>query len=153
MEKLVIQGGAALKGEVRISGAKNAALPVLFASLLHEGESRIANLPRLQDIRTTLALLMELGVGIQKQDDGSRSLDASRLLSNEAPYDLVRKMRASVLCLGPLLARFGEARVSLPGGCAIGARPIDLHLRGLEALGASIELEAGYVQAKAPKGG
>jgi len=153
MEKLVIQGGVALRGEVKISGAKNAALPVLFASLLHEGPSRIANLPRLQDIRTTLALLMELGVGVQKLDDGSRLLDASKLLSNEAPYDLVRKMRASVLCLGPILARSGSARVSLPGGCAIGARPIDLHLRGLEALGAKIQLESGYVEATAPAGG
>lgn len=153
MEKLVIEGGVALRGEVTISGAKNAALPVLFASLLHEGPSRIANLPRLQDIRTTLALLMELGVGVQKLDDGSRVLDAGNLLSNEAPYDLVRKMRASVLCLGPLLARSGTARVSLPGGCAIGARPIDLHLRGLEALGAKIVLEGGYVEATAPMGG
>jgi len=153
MDKLVINGGVALRGEVQISGAKNAALPVLFASLLHEGRSRIDNLPRLQDIRTTLNLLMELGVGIQKMDDGSRTLDAGKLLSAEAPYDLVRKMRASVLCLGPLLARNGTARVSLPGGCAIGARPIDLHLHGLEALGATIELERGYVEATAPKGG
>ncbi len=152
MEKLVIEGGVALQGEVRISGAKNAALPVLFASLLHEGPSRIANLPHLQDIRTTLNLLMELGVGVRKLDDGSRMLDAGQLLSAEAPYDLVRKMRASVLCLGPLLARNGSARVSLPGGCAIGARPIDLHLRGLEALGAKIELEGGYVAAEAEGG-
>jgi len=153
MEKLVIEGGVALRGEVQISGAKNAALPVLFASLLHEGPSRIANLPRLQDIRTTLNLLMELGVGVQKMDDDSRVLDAGHLLSEEAPYDLVRKMRASVLCLGPLLARTGKARVSLPGGCAIGARPIDLHLRGLEALGAKIQLERGYVEANALPGG
>ncbi|HCP47026.1 MAG TPA: UDP-N-acetylglucosamine 1-carboxyvinyltransferase [Deltaproteobacteria bacterium] len=153
MDKLVIEGGTPLRGEVRISGAKNAALPLLFATLLHEGPSHIANLPRLQDVRTTLNLLIELGVGVRRSDDGTAVLDAANLLSHEAPYDLVRRMRASVLCLGPLLARNGHARVSLPGGCAIGARPIDLHLQGLEALGATIELAGGYVEATAPRGG
>jgi UDP-N-acetylglucosamine 1-carboxyvinyltransferase len=151
MDKLVIEGGVPLRGEVRISGAKNAALPILFATLLHGGPSRVGNLPRLADIRTTQNLLMELGVSCSFEADGTAILDAARLHSTEAPYDLVRRMRASVLCLGPLLARTGRARVSLPGGCAIGARPIDQHLRGLEALGAEIELTGGYVEARAPK--
>ena len=152
MDKLVIKGGTPLRGEVSISGAKNAALPVLFATLLHEGTSCIANVPKLMDIRTTYTLLLELGVGIKKDEQGDVLIDTTRLLSTEAPYDLVRRMRASVLCLGPLLARHGEARVSLPGGCAIGSRPIDQHLRGLEALGAEIELTSGYIHAKAPQG-
>jgi len=153
MDKLVIEGGAPLKGEVRISGAKNAALPILMAALLHDGTSRIANLPKLVDIRTTFTLLIELGVGIRMDETGASILDASSLISSVAPYDLVRKMRASVLCLGPLLARNGHARVSLPGGCAIGSRPIDQHLQGFERLGAEINLNAGYIEAKAPTGG
>jgi UDP-N-acetylglucosamine 1-carboxyvinyltransferase len=153
VDKLVIEGGAPLRGEVRISGAKNAALPILFAALLHEGTSRVANLPRLADIRTTLTLLMELGVAARVDDEDRVEIDAARLRSVEAPYDLVRRMRASVLCLGPLLARTGHARVSLPGGCAIGTRPIDQHLRGLESLGAEIKLAGGYVEATAPAGG
>ena len=152
MDKLVIEGGQPLRGEVSISGAKNAALPILFATLLHEGTSTVRNVPALMDIRTTYTLLIELGIGVRKGEHGEALIDTSRLLSVEAPYDLVRRMRASVLCLGPLLARFGEARVSLPGGCAIGSRPIDQHLRGLEALGAKIQLEGGYIQAVAPKG-
>jgi len=153
MDKLVIQGGQPLRGEVVISGAKNAALPILFATLLHEGVSTVRNVPSLVDIRTTYTLLIELGIGVRKGDQGQAFIDTSALRSVEAPYDLVRRMRASVLCLGPLLARFGEARVSLPGGCAIGSRPIDQHLRGLEALGASIKIDGGYIQAVAPKGG
>ena len=153
MDMLQIEGGTALRGEVQISGAKNAALPILFATLLHEGPSRVANLPKLVDIRTTSTLLIELGVGVRKDDDGASIFDASRLLSTVAPYDLVRRMRASVLCLGPLLARTGEARVSLPGGCAIGSRPIDQHLMGMEKLGAKIDLAKGYIGATAPKGG
>jgi UDP-N-acetylglucosamine 1-carboxyvinyltransferase len=153
MDKLVIEGGTPLRGEVRISGAKNAALPILFAALLHEGTSRIGNLPKLVDIRTTFTLLIELGIGVRMDDDGASLLDAGRLISSVAPYDLVRRMRASVLCLGPLLARNGHARVSLPGGCAIGSRPIDQHLRGLESLGAKITLKAGYIQAESPPQG
>jgi len=152
MDKLVIEGGTPLRGEVRISGAKNAALPILFASLLHAGPNLIANLPKLVDIRTTFALLIELGIGIRKDADGASVLDASTLLSDTAPYDLVRKMRASTLCLGPILARTGHTRVSLPGGCAIGSRPIDQHLQGFEKLGAEIELKGGYIEATAPKG-
>ena len=152
MDKLLIEGGTPLHGTVRISGAKNAALPILFATLLHDGQSRIANLPRLADIRTTTVLLIELGVSVSTKEDRSALLDASGVHSVDAPYDLVRRMRASVLCLGPLLARFGRARVSLPGGCAIGTRPIDQHLRALEAMGAEIDLNAGYIEARAPKG-
>ncbi|MEE2827951.1 MAG: UDP-N-acetylglucosamine 1-carboxyvinyltransferase [Myxococcota bacterium] len=152
MDKLVIKGGKPLRGEVAISGAKNAALPILFATLLHEGTSSVGNVPKLMDIRTTYTLLLELGVGIKKDEQGEALIDTTRLLSTEAPYDLVRRMRASVLCLGPLLARYGEARVSLPGGCAIGSRPIDQHLHGLEALGAEIELTSGYIHAKTPQG-
>ena len=152
MDKLVIEGGQPLRGEVIISGAKNAALPILFATLLHEGISTVRNVPALVDIRTTYTLLIELGIGVRKGDSGEALIDAGKLLSVEAPYDLVRRMRASVLCLGPLVARFGEARVSLPGGCAIGSRPIDQHLRGLEALGAEIQLEGGYIQAATPSG-
>jgi len=173
MDKLVIEGGVALRGDVRISGAKNAALPILFATLLHDGVSRVANLPNLMDIRTTLALIGELGVNTELDtismgrmtavppgdmppppDTAGRAveIDGSRLSSVEAPYDLVRTMRASVLCLGPLLARTGRARVSLPGGCAIGSRPIDQHLRGFERLGAKVELDGGFVEAVAPEG-
>ncbi|MCP4869357.1 MAG: UDP-N-acetylglucosamine 1-carboxyvinyltransferase [Proteobacteria bacterium] len=152
MDKLVIEGGTPLRGEVRISGAKNAALPILFASLLHAGPNKIANLPKLVDIRTTFALLIELGVGIRKDAEGASIVDGSTLLSDTAPYDLVRKMRASTLCLGPILGRTGHARVSLPGGCAIGSRPIDQHLQGFEQLGAKIELTGGYIEATAPGG-
>jgi UDP-N-acetylglucosamine 1-carboxyvinyltransferase len=153
MDKLVIEGGAPLRGEVRISGAKNAALPILFASLLHSGKSTIRNLPRLADIRTTTMLLIELGAGVSTTEDRSVIVDGSSVHSMEATYDLVRKMRASVLVLGPLLARFGRARVSLPGGCAIGTRPVDQHLRAMEAMGATVSIQAGYIEAKAPEGG
>ncbi len=152
MDKLIIEGGVPLRGSVRISGAKNAALPILFGALLHAGKSNISNLPALQDVATTLHLLRNLGIEFDKAGDVV-ALDASMLNSAKAPYELVRKMRASVLCLGPLLARNGFARVSLPGGCAIGARPIEQHLQGLEAMGAHITLDKGYVRAEAPEGG
>ncbi len=150
MDKIVIKGGVPLKGEVQVSGAKNSALPLLFATLLAEGQSEICNIPELRDINTAVKLLCELGAEATREADCVR-VDASQLESIEASYDLVKTMRASVLVLGPLLARFGHARVSLPGGCAIGARPIDQHLKGFEALGAKIELDHGYVEAKADK--
>ena len=147
LDRFVVEGGAPLRGEIQVSGAKNAALPVLFATLLHPGKSIVENVPELQDIRTTCALLETLGVDVQT--DGTEVLiDASDIPEYEAPYDLVRKMRASVLTLGPLLARLGKARVSLPGGCAIGERPIDQHLKGFEAMGAEIALEHGYIEAR-----
>jgi len=148
LDKIVIKGGVPLKGAVRISGAKNSALPLLFATLLADGESRITNVPKLRDISTAVKLLVELGARVDQEDDCCR-IDANNIQGVEAPYDLVKTMRASVLVLGPLLARCGRARVSLPGGCAIGARPIDLHLKGLEALGARIQLDHGYVEATA----
>lgn len=146
MEKIVIKGKVPLKGSVQVSGAKNSALPLLFATLLAEGESEITNVPGLRDINTAVKLLSELGAQVDWQSDCCR-VNANHIKGIEAPYDLVKTMRASVLVLGPLLARFGRARVSLPGGCAIGARPIDLHLKGLEALGAKIQLDHGYVEA------
>ncbi|MCW8858594.1 MAG: UDP-N-acetylglucosamine 1-carboxyvinyltransferase [Deltaproteobacteria bacterium] len=150
MEKIVIKGGVPLKGSVQISGAKNSALPLLFATLLADGVSEITNVPGLRDITTAVKLLSELGAQVDRQDDCCR-IDAANIQGIEAPYDLVKTMRASVLVLGPLLARCGRARVSLPGGCAIGARPIDLHLKGLEALGAKITLDHGYVEATADR--
>ena len=148
MDKIIVEGGHALKGEVRISGAKNAALPILVSSLLTDGWNTYSNVPGLQDIQSTKLLLANLGAKIETEGDIVR-IDASGLNNHEAPYDLVRKMRASILVLGPLLARLKKARVSLPGGCSIGARPINLHLRGLTRLGASIELKHGYVEASA----
>ncbi len=150
MDKIIVQGGHSLKGEVEISGAKNAALPVLVASILTDGENTYSNVPNLQDVKSTAILLTNLGAEIDAQD-GTMRIDASRIKNHEAPYDLVRKMRASILVLGPLLARLGKARVSLPGGCAIGERPINLHLKGLARLGASIELKHGYVEASAKR--
>ncbi len=150
MDRFLVVGGTPLEGEIEVSGAKNAALPVLFATLLHAGRSQVYNVPALQDIRTTCQLLETLGV--KAELDGSAiTIDATDVPSVEAPYDQVRKMRASVLALGPLLARFGRARVSLPGGCAIGERPIDQHLKGFEAMGATIELEHGYIEARCDK--
>ncbi len=150
MDKLIIKGGKKLKGEVRISGSKNAALPILIATILAPGVNEISNVPFLRDINTTIKLLESLGAGIQ--GNGHQiAIDSATINSHEATYDLVKTMRASVLVLGPLLARFGKARVSLPGGCAIGARPINLHLKGLQALGADIILEHGYVEAKAKR--
>ncbi|GBE14820.1 UDP-N-acetylglucosamine 1-carboxyvinyltransferase [bacterium BMS3Abin14] len=148
-EKIMVEGGATLRGEVPVSGAKNAALPLMAASLLVPGEVVFENIPALRDVRTMIRLLEHLGVACE--GDGTLSLDSSRASRWEAPYDLVKTMRASVLVLGPLLARFGKARVSQPGGCAIGARPINRHLAGLEALGATIRLEHGYVVAEADK--
>lgn len=146
MEKLVIEGGRPLTGEVRISGAKNAALPLMAATLLAPGRHCLRNVPDLRDTRTFIRLLEHLGVKSERAGD-VLYLDTTNLLSAEAPYDLVKTMRASVLVLGPLVARLGRAKVSLPGGCAIGARPIDFHIMGLERLGASCNLDGGYVDA------
>jgi UDP-N-acetylglucosamine 1-carboxyvinyltransferase len=150
LEKLVITGGKKLRGEIRISGAKNAALPILAATILANGESRITNLPELRDIETTKKLLRTLGATVEGSVPVLR-IDASNINNVEAPYELVKTMRASVLVLGPLLARFGRARVSMPGGCAIGERPIDQHLKGLALLGAEIDLQNGYVEARAKR--
>lgn len=150
MDKLLIHGGRRLHGEVRISGAKNAALPILCAGLLVPGTVELSNVPQLQDVGTTLKLLERMGVRTARSGD-TVSLDASAVTGTEAAYDLVKTMRASILVLGPLVARFGKARVSLPGGCAIGQRPVDQHIKGLQALGAKIEIEHGYVVATAPR--
>lgn len=151
MEKLIIQGGNPLNGEIRISGAKNAALPILAASLLSSGPVKISNIPHLQDVTTIVSLLGQMGVKITLDERANIVIETNKLDSFHAPYDLVRTMRASVLVLGPLLSRFGEAQVSLPGGCAIGSRPVDQHLKGLQAMGADILLENGYIKAKARK--
>jgi UDP-N-acetylglucosamine 1-carboxyvinyltransferase len=150
MDKLLIHGGHSLKGEVPISGAKNAALPILCAAILVPGTLELDNVPNLQDVGTTLRLLERMGVK-SVRDGGKVALDASQINHLEAAYDLVKTMRASILVLGPLLARFGEARVSLPGGCAIGQRPVDQHIKGLQALGARIDIEHGYVVARAKR--
>ena len=152
MEKLRITGGNRLAGEVRISGAKNSALPILAATLLAEGPMMVGNLPHLHDITTMLELLGRMGVSVAINEDMSVETICGELNSLVAPYDLVRTMRASILVLGPMLARYGEAEVSLPGGCAIGSRPVDLHLRGMEALGAKVEVMEGYVKAWVPGG-
>ena len=152
MDKLLIRGGLRLQGEVRISGAKNAALPELCAALLTDQPVVLENVPRLQDVATMVTLIRNMGVQVERGDDGTVRVDASRLSSPEAPYELVKTMRASVLALGPLLARFGEATVSLPGGCAIGSRPVDQHIKGMQAMGAEIVVEHGYMIAKLPKG-
>jgi UDP-N-acetylglucosamine 1-carboxyvinyltransferase len=151
MDKLKIVGGTKLKGQVRISGAKNSALPAMAASLLTVGDVVLENLPMVNDIFTTRRLLRELGVGVEFDTNHAGRFRAEKVLSVEAPYDLVKTMRASVLVLGPLLARTGHARVSLPGGCAIGARPINLHIQGFEHLGAQIRTEHGYVDASAER--
>lgn len=148
MDKLIIKGGKRLSGDVTVSGSKNAALPIFISTILAPGTHEIRNVPFLRDINTTIKVLESLGSSIEGNGNVVR-IDTSRLSGHEATYDLVKTMRASVLVLGPLLARFGKARVSLPGGCAIGARPINLHLKGLEALGAEIILEHGYVEARA----
>ncbi|MEK9804129.1 MAG: UDP-N-acetylglucosamine 1-carboxyvinyltransferase [Curvibacter sp.] len=152
MDKLLIRGGRELHGEVPVSGAKNAALPELCAALLAAQPVTLRNVPRLQDVATMLKLIRNMGVAVEQGQDGTVRIDASRLSSPEAPYELVKTMRASVLALGPLLARFGEATVSLPGGCAIGSRPVDQHIKGLQAMGADIKVEHGYILAKLPKG-
>ena len=155
MDQIRIRGGRPLEGSIRVGGAKNAALPLMAASLLTDETLTLTNLPFLVDITTLVQLLMQHGVHVSMHDeDGGHVLElsAKRISSTTAPYDLVRKMRASVLVLGPLLARCGEAKVSLPGGCAIGTRPVDLHIKGLETLGADIEITGGYIHARAPKG-
>ena len=149
MDKLLIAGGQCLSGEVRISGAKNAALPILAGTLLTAAPVTLSNVPRLRDITTTMALLDRMGVRLAREADGRICVDAGTLTSLAAPYELVKTMRASILVLGPLLARFGEADVSLPGGCAIGARPVNLHIEGLRAMGAEIGVEGGYIRARA----
>jgi UDP-N-acetylglucosamine 1-carboxyvinyltransferase len=151
VDKLVIQGGVPLSGEIRVSGAKNAALPLMCAALLTEEELTLSNVPHLRDVSTMVRLLSQMGVEVSLDDKLGLSLRAARLSAPTAPYDLVKTMRASILVLGPLVARCGEARVSLPGGCAIGTRPVDLHLKGLEALGAEIAVEQGYISAKAKR--
>ena len=152
MDKLLIRGGRQLRGEVRISGAKNATLPELCAALLTDQPVVLENVPRLQDVATMLTLIRNMGVTIERDQNATVRVDSSKLSSPEAPYELVKTMRASVLALGPLLARFGEATVSLPGGCAIGSRPVDQHIKGLQAMGAEIVVEHGYMIAKLPKG-
>ncbi len=149
MDRLLIRGGRPLRGEVEVSGAKNAALPLMAAALLSEEPLDLTNVPRLVDVRTTLKLLRHMGVEVAEEGGTSVRLQARTIARPEAPYDLVRTMRASVVVLGPLLARLGRASVSLPGGCAIGPRPINLHLMGLEKLGARIRLNGGYVEAEA----
>ena len=151
MDKLIVMGGNALRGEIKISGAKNAALPVLVASLLTNETVSIGNVPHLQDITTTMELLGRMGVRLVVGDKMVIEADSSQNTSVRAPYELVKTMRASILVLGPLLARFGEAEVSLPGGCAIGSRPVNLHIKGLQAMGAEIKLEGGYIHAKAKR--
>jgi UDP-N-acetylglucosamine 1-carboxyvinyltransferase len=151
MDKLVIEGGARLQGEVRVSGAKNAALPILCASLLTAEPLTLGNVPRLNDVRTMSALLSQMGVKLHAEAPDRVTLDASHIDWPLAPYELVKTMRASILALGPLLARCGEARVSLPGGCAIGLRPVDQHVKGLQAMGAEIDLTHGYINARAKR--
>ena len=148
MDKLIIRGGKRLEGDIRISGAKNAALPILCAGLLTAEILDLTNVPRLHDVSTMLHLLRQMGLRAE-QDGEKLMLDGSGINNFEAPYDLVKTMRASILVLGPMLARFGEARVSLPGGCAIGSRPVEQHIKGLQAMGADISIEAGYIHAKA----
>jgi len=154
MDKFLITGGRRLEGEVTISGAKNAALPAMAAALLTEDRVTLRNVPRVRDIGTMRSLMDELGVdsSVTHEEHGNRiEIETRRLLNPMAPYELVKQMRASILVLGPLVARFGHARVSLPGGCAIGARPVNLHIRGLEKLGASIQIEHGYIEARADR--
>ena len=151
MDKLLIQGGVPLSGDIAISGAKNAALPILCACLLTDEPLRLRNLPQLNDISTMLRLIGQMGVTVTMDGNDGLILDARGLNNPLAPYDMVKTMRASILVLGPLLARCGEARVSLPGGCAIGARPVDQHIKGLQAMGAEIHVEQGYIQAKAAR--
>ena len=152
MDKLIIRGGHSLNGEIEISGAKNAALPELCAALLTDQEVVLRNVPKLQDVSTMLKLIRNMGVTCAHEDDGTVRLNAGALNKPEAPYEMVKTMRASVLALGPLLARFGHAKVSLPGGCAIGSRPVDQHIKGLQAMGAQINVEHGYMVASLADG-
>ncbi len=151
MDKLLIEGGRPLAGEVRVSGAKNAALPILCASLLTREPLVLTNVPRLKDVQTMRSLLSQMGVAQDARAPDAVALDAGTIDWPLAPYELVKTMRASILALGPLVARCGEARVSLPGGCAIGLRPVDQHVKGLVAMGAEIDLEHGYIGARAPR--
>jgi UDP-N-acetylglucosamine 1-carboxyvinyltransferase len=151
MDKLIIKGGTTLQGDVRIAGAKNAALPILAATLLAEGNVVIGNLPHLHDITTTMELLGRMGVRLMVDERMRIEVDSSSIRDFSAPYELVKTMRASILVLGPLVARFGRADVSLPGGCAIGSRPVNLHIDGLRAMGADIEVEGGYIRARADR--
>ncbi|QJD90447.1 UDP-N-acetylglucosamine 1-carboxyvinyltransferase [Duganella dendranthematis] len=150
MDKLLIQGGNRLQGDITISGAKNAALPILCAGLLTAGDLELSNVPHLHDVATILKLLGETGLKVT-QDNDKVTLNGSAITKLEAPYEMVKTMRASILVLGPLLARFGEAKVSLPGGCNIGSRPVDQHIKGLQAMGADITIEGGYIYAKCAK--
>jgi UDP-N-acetylglucosamine 1-carboxyvinyltransferase len=150
MQKILVTGGPQLTGEVRISGAKNAVLPILCATLLADGPVEVRNVPKLHDVLTTAKLLQQLGAGVERSE-GAMTIDPRGVNSHVAPYELVKTMRASVLVLGPLLARFGDAEVSLPGGCAIGSRPVDLHLKGLQALGAEISVDHGFIKASAKR--
>ncbi|WP_140910067.1 UDP-N-acetylglucosamine 1-carboxyvinyltransferase [Cognatiluteimonas lumbrici] len=149
MQKIVVGGGVPLRGEVRISGAKNAVLPILCAGLLGDAPLVVRNVPNLHDVKTTLRLLAELGAGITLDDSFTIRIDPTRVRNHVAPYELVKTMRASVLVLGPLLARHGAAEVSLPGGCAIGSRPVDQHIKGMQALGAEVAVEHGFIKARA----
>ncbi len=148
MDKLIIKGSGPLSGEIRISGSKNSALPILAATLLADTPMQVGNLPHLHDVTTMLALLRCMGIGVTIDEKLSVEVDNSSIKEYTAPYELVRTMRASILVLGPMLARYGEANVSFPGGCAIGSRPVDIHLRGLEAMGATIEVDQGYIRAR-----
>ena len=151
MDKLLIQGGVPLHGDVRISGAKNAALPILCAGLLTENTLTLSNVPHLRDITTMLSLLNQMGMQVTVDEKMGVTMSGADIHKREAPYEMVKTMRASILVLGPLVARFGEARVSLPGGCAIGSRPVDLHIKGLQAMGATIDIEHGYIVARAER--
>ena len=150
MQKILVSGGIPLNGDVRISGAKNAVLPILCATLLADGPVEVRNVPKLHDVHTTAKLLQQLGAGVERDGD-VMTVDPRSVHSHVAPYELVKTMRASVLVLGPLLARFGDAEVSLPGGCAIGSRPVDLHLKGLQSLGAEISVDHGFIKASAKR--
>ena len=151
MDKLIITGGATISGEVPISGAKNAALPILAATLLADGPMQVCNVPHLQDVTTTMELLGAMGVHLVIDERLNIEADPTSINSFYAPYDLVKTMRASILVLGPLLAKYGRAEVSLPGGCAIGSRPVNLHVHGLQQMGAEIDIENGYIKAKAKR--
>ena len=153
MDKLLIRGGQPLTGEIAISGAKNAALPILCATLLSSDPLHLSNVPQLKDIATMLRLLEQMGISVTHDGNHALTLDSRALNNPLAPYDLVKTMRASILVLGPLLAHYGEARVSLPGGCAIGARPVEQHIKGLQAMGAEIHVEHGYIHARTQKAG
>jgi len=150
MDKIVIEGGKPLRGDIKISGAKNAALPVIAASILTGGQHQLYNVPNLRDINTIKSIMIKLGI-VFRDKDNVLHIDSGNLEDFKAPYDLVKTMRASILLLGPLLARYGRAKISLPGGCAIGARPVNLHLKALAAMGAGISLDHGYIDAQVNK--